>query len=146
MGDGGESVRSCYHYWQVFALAAFLRSGVSILFDLSDEELFHDLWKLNIPDAARGKLHASINLKARHELKAIMEQRLMFDAVAYFEAYRHNALQKHVHDFDHKTGRLATDLSRAYRKREKVIARDTLGRFGIKTRHVLEFIKFQCGL
>lgn len=146
IGDSGDSVRACYHYWQVFALAAFLRSGVSILYDLSDDTLFHDLWKLEIPNGARGKLHASINLEARHELKAIMEQRLMFDTVAYFEAYRHNALQKYVHDFDRKTGKLSLDHSRAYRKREKAIAKETLARSAVKPRHVLEFIKFQCEL
>jgi hypothetical protein len=146
MGDGGDSVRSCYHYWQVFALAAFLRSGISILYDLSDEELFQDLLRLRIPDAARGKLYTSINLEARHELAAIMEKRQMFDAVAYFEAYRHNALQKHARDFDHKTGRLPLNLSREYRKRERALARDTLQRFKLKPSHVLEFIKFQCDL
>lgn len=145
-GDGGDSVRTCYHYWQVFALAAFLRSGVTILYDLSDEALFHELWKLNISDSSRGKLQASINLEARHELSRIMENRALFDAVAYFEAYRHNALQKHVHKFDRKTGRLSITLSREYRRREKEIARETLDRFALKPRHILEFIKFQCDL
>jgi hypothetical protein len=146
MSDGGDSVRSCYHYWQVFALAAFLRSGISILYDLSDQELFQGLWKLTIPETARGKLHTSINLEARHELVAIMEKRQMFDAVAYFEAYRHNALQKHARDFDRKTGRLPLNLSREYRKRERTLAGETLQRFKLTPHHVLEFMKFQCNL
>lgn len=146
MSDGGDSVRSCYHYWQVFALAAFLRSGISILYDLSDQELFQGLRKLTIPETARGKLHTSINLEARHELVAIMEKRQMFDAVAYFEAYRHNALQKHARDFDRKTGRLPLNLSREYRKRERTLAGETLQRFKLTPHHVLEFMKFQCNL
>lgn len=144
--DAGQNTRTLYHYWQVFALAAFLRSGVTILYDLSDDALFHELFALKIEDASRGKLYGSINLEARHELNAILERRNLFDAVAYFEAYRHNALQKHVHKYDRKTRRLPTVLSREYRKREKEIARETLKRFNIKPRHVLEFIKFQCGL
>lgn len=146
IGDAGQSTRTCYHYWQIFALAAFLRSGATILYDLADQDLFRELLSLKITDVSRGKLQVSLNLEARHELKAILEQRTMFDAVAYVEAYRHNALQNHIHKYDQKTRKLPTKLSREYRQREKEIARETLKRFSIKPRQVLEFLKFQCDL
>lgn len=146
IGDAGQSTRTYYHYWQIFALAAFLRSGATILYDLADHDIFRELFSLKIADASRGKLHVSVNLEARHELKAILEQRTIFDAVAYFETYRHNALQKHIHTYDRKTHKLPTKLSHEYRKREREIARETLKRFNIKPRQILEFIKFQCNL
>lgn len=146
IGDAGQSTRTCYHYWQIFALAAFLRSGATILYDLADQDLFMGLHSLKITDASRRKCYVSINLEARHELKAILERRRMFDAVAYFEAYRYNALQKHVDKHDPKTHMLPTKLSREYRKREKEIAGETLTHYKIKPRQVLEFIKFQCEL
>ncbi|MGE0683495.1 MAG: hypothetical protein AB7P69_21665 [Candidatus Binatia bacterium] len=146
IGDAGQGTRTCYHYWQIFALASFLRSGATILYDLADPDLFRELRSFKITDASRAKLRTSFNLEARQELKAILEQQTMFDAVGYFEAYRRNALHKHAYNCDSTTERLPLSLSREYRKRERVLARETLQRFKLTSNQVLEFIKFQCDL
>lgn len=146
IGDAGQSTRTCYHYWQIFALAAFLRSGATILYDLADQELFQQLRSFKITDASRGKLYASFNLEAHHELRAILQQRTMFDAVAYFEAYRHNALIKHIPKDDPQRRKIPRKLSHEYGRLEKDVATGTLKRFNIKPREVLEFIRFQCNL
>ena len=146
INDGGENTRTCYHYWQIFPLAAFLRSGANILYDLNDHAVFHDLRQLRISDSARGSVYVSINLEARHELSKIMERASLFNAVAYFEAYRLNALQRHVHNFDPATHRLPLHLSRQYRRRCRALAHETLARFGVNPGQILQFIKFQCEL
>jgi len=146
INDGGLYTRTCYHYWQVFPLAAFLRSGVTILYDLADTSLFHELRELRVADASRGKLFATLNLEARHELSKIIEKSALFDAVAWFEAYRQNAFHKHLRDFDDKTGKLPPSLARNYYKRCSELAHETLHRFALSAEAVLEFIKFQCEL
>jgi len=144
--DGGDNTRTCYHYWQIFPLAAFLRSGASILYDLNDQALFHELREFRISDAARNSIYVSLNLEARHDLSKIIERASLFNAVAYFEAYRQNALQRHVHNFDPATHRLPLHLSRQYRRRCRALARETLARFGVNPGEILQFIKFQCEL
>lgn len=146
MYDGGTYSRTCYHFWQIFPLASFLRSGVNILYDLGDEALFRELWELRISEGSRGSLYATMNFEARHELNAIIEHSALFEAVAWFEAYRQNALQKHVHSIDRATGRLPTNLSREYRARERALAREVLNRFNLKPGGLLTFIKFQAEL
>lgn len=146
MSDGGTYSRICYHYWQVFALASILRSGMTILFNHENDALFEDLWNLRISDRSRAEIFGTFNLEARHELNAVMEQAPLFDAVAWFEAYRQNALQKHVGSVNRKTGRLPTRQHREYLSRERELARETLERFKLKPRQFLAFAKFQTEL
>lgn len=141
--DGGIYSRTCYHYWHVFALAAFLRSGVTILYDLADEALWHELRELRISDGSRSKLWTTMNLEARHELRQIEEHASLFDAVAWFEAYRGNALQLHIHHVDRRTRRLPYDRARTYRRRCRELVREVVGRYGITPDQLLAFIKFQ---
>jgi hypothetical protein len=144
--DGGTSSRTCYHYWQVFALAAFLRSGVSLLYDLNNQALFRELRTLTIPASSQDSIYASINVEARHELADIMANARLFDAVAFYEAYRQNALQVHLHNVDPATHKLPHHLSRQYSRRCRVLAREALARYGVSASAILEFIKFQCEL
>jgi hypothetical protein len=144
--DSANSVRTCYHYWQVFALASFLRSGVTILYDLEDDALFEQLHRLRSPDKIDGKVRVTFNLEARHELNSIKRNAASFDAVAYFVAYRQNALQKHLPHRNPQSGKLPAASSRAYWRREREIARETLQRFALKPQQILDFIKFQCSL
>lgn len=144
--DGGQNSRTCYHYWQVFPLAAFLRSGMNILYDLSDTELFNRLLKLDISENSRSSLYPSMNLEGRRELNNIMRSAKLFDAIAYFEAYRQNALRKHSYEADRNTGKLPYRSSQKYRARERALAREALKRYGLKPAQVLEFIKLQAEL
>jgi hypothetical protein len=142
----GDSVRTCYHYWQVFALAAYLRSGVNILYDPADEELLRCLLQGQMPDSTKNGLYLSVNFEARRELTDIRKNQILFDAVGYFEDYRNNALQSHTRCLNAKTGRLSTEAARTFRARERRLARITLDRFGLKSREILAFIGFQCKL
>jgi hypothetical protein len=144
--DRGQYARTCYHYWQVFPLAAFLRSGVTILYDLGDAAIFEELRRLQITDSSRDALYTTMNIEARHELTDIMSRASLFDAVAYFEAFRRNALEAQWRGIDRSTGKLPWKLQRTYEKRRRELARETMTRFGLKPDDVLSFIKFQCEL
>lgn len=146
MGDGGQSARTCYHYWQIFPLATFLRSGLMILYDLEDKELFKELWDFKLSDQSRGKLHGTTNLEARHEFRKIMKNAPLFEAVAYFASYQDNALQKQIRDIDDATGRLPYRQQLEFGRRSREIARETRARFGLKLQQLLDFIRFQCEL
>ncbi len=144
--DGATYIRICYHYWHIFPLASYMRSGLTILYDLGDDALFYDLWKLKIRSESRAKLYPRFNLEARHELKDIMEHSALFDAVAYFEAYRQNAFRRHIHSVDRTTGKLPLHLSRQYRARQRALAEETMVRFDLRPDQLLKFIKFQAEL
>lgn len=144
--DGGQNSRTCYHYWQVFPLAAFLRSGINILYDLSDTALFNKLFKLDISETSRNSIYPSMNLEGRHELNNIMQSANLFEAVAFFEAYRQNALRKHSYEADRTTGKLPYRSSQKYRARERALAREVLKRYQLKPEQVLEFVKLQAEL
>ncbi len=144
--DGGTYSRTLYHYWQIFPLASFMRSGVTILYDLADEALARDLWELNISKDVRQGSYRKFNLEARHELKRINDHTRLFEAVAYFQACSHNALQRYFHNVDRLTGRLPYQLDRQYRARERQIARETLTRFSLQPAEILDFVKVQAEL
>lgn len=146
IGDNGLHARTCYHYWQVFPLAAFLRSGITILYDLKDDALRQELRELRIGDTSRAKLWTTINLDARHELRKIAQNASLFDAVAWFEAYRRNALRLHASHAGPRTRRLPCDRARAYRRSCCELARDAVGRYAITSDQLLTFTKFQCEL
>lgn len=62
-----------YHYWQIFWLAAILRSGVHIWFPLDDAELYGEILRggLFSCHSLQGRSRQSINLEAYHDLKAL---------------------------------------------------------------------------
>ena len=96
-----------YHYWQIFWLAAVLRSGVHIWFPLDDQALYTEILSGGAVscEGLRGRSQQSINLEAYHELQALREYEAHFEAVGYFEAYTHNALQTFQSDRD-ENGRI----------------------------------------
>ncbi len=146
VGDGGSKVWTFYHYWHVFILASFLRSGVTILYDIHDKELFLGFCQPQINELDINKLYTIINFEARHELTRIVRNAKLFDAVAWYEAYCHNALQSRAKDRDRKTGRLSDKSSREYNARCRAIAKEVLDRFQLAAKDVLSFVKFQCEL
>ena len=73
-------------------------------------------------------------------MTAINEARNLFEAIAYFEDYRHNAFQIH----SDAAGKLSTSARRAYQARGKQLAREAVTRCVLKPKDVLKFIETQC--
>jgi hypothetical protein len=70
----------------------------------------------------------------------------MFNAVAWFEAYRRNALQVHIRYRNEQTGKLPYDRWRIYLRRQRELAAEAAQRFEFEAERLLAFIKFQCEL
>lgn len=134
-----------YHYWQIFWLAAILRSGVHIWFPLDDEALYTEVLREGAVscEALRGRTQQHINLEAYHELQALREYEAHFEAVGYFEAYTHNALQTFQSDRN-QHGRIPARPWQRYLRRERAIARETLARSGLDEDALIAFIGRQC--
>lgn len=132
---------SYYHYWQIFWLAAILRSGLIIHYSLDDDEIGDTLWRRDFgADVLSGRLHTSINIEARRHLNELRDYVAHFEMVGYFEAYSHHALQVHASGRDDETGRLSPAASRAYYRREREIACETLQRSELSADDLIEFI------
>lgn len=89
-----QNAPAFYQYWQIFWLAAILRSGVHIWFPLDDEALYVEIMRDGAVscDGLRGRSQQTINLEAYHELRALRKYEAHFEAVGYFEAYAHKVL------------------------------------------------------
>lgn len=135
---------SFYHYWQVFWLAAILRSGIHVYYPLDDEALFTEIWQSGISsDALSGRTSQYHNLEAYRELQELRQFETHFEAVGYYKAYSHNALQNYAMDRD-EAGKIPPRQWRDYLSREAEIARDSLDRSGLSTSDIVEFIGKQC--
>jgi len=134
-----------YHYWQIFWLAAILRSGAHIWFPLDDEALYAEILRGGAVscDGLRGRSQQTINLEAYHELQALREYEAHFEAVGYFEAYTRNALQTFESDRT-QHGRIPARPWQRYLRRERAIARETLARSGLDEDALIAFIGKQC--
>lgn len=134
-----------YHYWQIFWLAAILRSGVHMWFPLDDNELFSEILqgKITSCEKLRGRAHQSVNLEAFHELKALREHVEYFEAIGYYEAYTQNALQTLYFDRD-EHGFIPPRPWRRYLRRKQKIARETFTRSGLSVDDLISFIGKQC--
>lgn len=139
-----EAERYCityYHYWQIFILAAILRARLRILYPFIDEEMVRSVHHLRfLDDTSRSRLRVSINVEARREFNEINLYTQHFDAVAYFEAHRRNALQLYWHEMDPNTRVLSAAASRAYRRQELEIAARALNRFALQPADLIDFI------
>jgi hypothetical protein len=137
-----DGVVTYYHAWQVFPFAAFLRSGLSVLYDLECSFTSARDVDLNGDD-----VHTTRNIDARHELNVLRDNAALFDAVAMFQDLCDRALQVHAaNNVDRTTGRLSVVASKALRRRESEIARDVFARAKLTPRVLLSFIRLQCGL
>lgn len=139
--DGLQYSPTYYHYWQIFALAAILRSGLNILYPLEDEDVGRSIWELNFTEyRIRKRIYSNINLEARHELEKINQHKTHFEAIAYFKAYRDNALSVFYDQIDRKTGNKSNRTEHAYRQREREIASNALSMFGLTASEMLDFV------
>lgn len=138
---GNDGVETYYHAWQVFQLAAFLRSGMSVLYDVGSDRTWDQLL-----DLRRDDVYMVANFDARRELKMLHDNAAFFDAVARSDDGRNRALQVHATGVDRRTGRLSTSASRAYRSREAEIARQVLAKAKLSPKALISFIHLQCGL
>lgn len=138
---GAEDVYTYYHAWQVFQLAAFLRSGLSVLYDITSNhtrELLLDL--------RRDDVRVTVNFDARGELKRLHENAGLFDAVAKFDDLRNRALQVHAGAVDRQSGYLSAAAFRAYQSREVDIARQVIAKEKLSPKTLIAFIQVLCGL
>ena len=133
-----------YHYWQVFWLAALLRSGLHVYYPLGDRHLETGILRGDFPtDAFRESSYLSLNFEAFRELKALRQYERHFEAVGYFEAYSHNALQLFARHRD-THGRLPQRYWHQYVRREREIARKTLCEYRFNDADLIAFISQQC--
>ena len=140
-----QAAPAFYHYWQIFWLVAILRSGVHVWFPLDDEAIFTEIMEHGaLSREVQGRrTPRAINLEAYRELKELREYRAHFEAVGYFEAYRHNALQTFNFDRD-RYGRIPARPRQCYIRREREIACDTFSRSGFGEDALISFIGKQC--
>ncbi|HNP29100.1 MAG TPA: hypothetical protein PKK23_08655 [Nitrospirales bacterium] len=139
--DGLQYSPTYYHYWQIFALAAILRSGLSIIYPLEDKDIGHSLWEFNnFGKGIRKRIYRKFNIEARHELNNINQHKTHFEAVGYFKAYKDNALRVFYDQIDRRTGGMPNRTEHAYRKREREIARNVLGIFSLTASDLLDFV------
>jgi hypothetical protein len=143
--DSQSDTPAFYHYWQVFWLAAILRSGVHIYYPLDDEDLAAELWRGDTltRDSSGGRLWQSVNLEAYHELQELRSFQHHFDAVGYFKAYSHNAFQFPSLRVD-QHGRLSNRQWRQFLSREREIGRNTLRISGLSEDDLIAFVGQQC--
>lgn len=138
-----QNAPAFYHYWQIFWLAAILRSGVHIYYPLDDSAVARELREGSLTAGSEGRLWREFNLEAYGELRELREFERHFDTVAYYQAYSHNALQVHIRDVD-EHGRFPPRQWRQYEAREREIARETLSRSGLHQADIIAFVGKQC--
>ncbi len=136
---------SFYHYWQIFWLAAILRSGVHIYYPLDDEHLGTEVLRGNVLtlDELRTRSQQSVNIEGYRELRELREYERHFKAVGYFHAYAHNSLQTFIGDRD-QHGRIPYRPWQRYLRREREIADQTFRASGLSEDDVISFIGKQC--
>jgi hypothetical protein len=133
-----------YHYWQVFWLAAILRSGVHIFYPLDDTGLGQQIIRGEItPQNLRARTHRHLNIEAYRELRELRQHQRNFDAVGYFKAYSNNALQVFIFERD-EYGRIPYRYWQQYLRREREIAQRTFELFSLDKNEIIEFICKQC--
>ena len=134
-----------YHYWQIFWLAAILRSGLHTYFPLDDKELERELLDGTISNhALRERTHRTLNCEAYDELCTLRSFECHFEVVGYYKAYTHNAFQLHGRNHD-EHGRIPHRDWQQYLRREREIARDALAASGLSQSDIIAFIGQQCG-
>ncbi|PQA89240.1 hypothetical protein CW354_04705 [Marinicaulis flavus] len=133
-----------YHAWQVFFLATYLRTAAMLLYAVDDDAVSKAMWEGRLDDdAIRKRRQVTFNIEARHELHELRKYENCFDAVSYFQDYSRNALQRFGRHAD-EHGRLAPRHWQAFRAREKQIAAETLGKYGLNDKDLIDFVKAQC--
>jgi hypothetical protein len=137
---GQDGVQTYYHAWQVFQLAAFVRSRLAVLYDVTTDHAWDSLMDLR----GRDDVRVSANLDAYAELKTLEENAGLFDAVATFDDLRHRSFQVHARGFDRRTGRLSPAASRAYYDREAEIAGQVVAKAKLSAKRLIEFIRLLC--
>lgn len=137
-----DGVKTYYHAWQVFQLAAFLRSGLTVLYDISKDHTWDSLLDLR----KREDVYVSANIDARRELKALKDNASFFDAVARFDDLSNRALQVHARNVNPQTMRLSPASWRALRARKIEIAREVVFASGLSAEKLIEFLRLLCGL
>lgn len=138
---GNDGVRTYYHAWQAFQLAAFLRSGITILYDVGSEQNWNEPL-----DLGRADVRTRVSLRAERELRTLAENAHLFDAVAQFTDRAQRALQTAAENVNRSTGRLSMAATRNLRDREIANARDVFARAKLTPRRMIEFLRVQCGL
>nr|HEX4316267.1 hypothetical protein [Kofleriaceae bacterium] len=141
VGNAAE-VHTYYHAWQVFRLAAFLRSGFSVHYDVTKQHAWDDL--LDLRD--RSDVCFSVNIDATGELKILQDNASLFDAVAQFDDLRNRALQSYTSDIDRRTSRLSAAASRAYRLLEVKLARKVMATSVGSGKRMIAFLRALCTL
>ena len=133
-----------YHYWQIFWLAAILRSGLHIYYPLDDRALEQQIWCGELPiEEMRARTHQSLNVEAYRELRELRDYQEHFEATGYYQAYLYNAFQIYAQHHD-AHGRIPNQQWRQYLRRQRQIARDTLSDSGLDEADIIEFIGQQC--
>lgn len=133
-----------YHYWQIFWLAAILRSGIHVYYPLDDRELERQLRLGELStEEVRARTRQSLNFEAYRELRELREYRAHFEAVGYFAAYTHSAFQPYARNHD-EHGRIPKQDWQRYLRRERAIARETLSASGLDEAGMIAFIGQQC--
>jgi hypothetical protein len=139
-----DGVITYYHAWQVFQLGAFLRSGITVLYDVSVPHTHKTLFDLDLP---KEDILVSINLEARDELKTLHDNAHLFDAVATYDDLSDRALQDHAaYNVDPETRRLSAAASKSLTSRKKDIARSVMARASLTPKDLISFLRVQCGL
>lgn len=142
--DGNLYTRTYYHYWQIFALASILRSGVNIMYPLDDENIGRALWDFKpIEPQIRKRILITFNLEACHELKKIHEYRAHFEAVAYYKAYQDNTLRSFCDHIDPKTGCMSKRTERTFQRRKREIATHAMKTFRLSAPELIDFVSQQ---
>ena len=135
-----QSAPAFYHYWQIFWLAAILRSGIHVYYPLDDEALWRELLLGPLPaEALENRSHQTVNFEAYHELCQLREHERHFEAVGFYKAYYDNArLIDAWRDNPRRGDR------RRFVARRREIARDVLSKSGLSQKDFLTFIGKQC--
>lgn len=135
---------SFYHYWQIFFLEALLRSGSKMYHPFNDETIDQLIWRGDFGNhALKNRMAGATNIEARHHLAELESYSVHFEAVGYFEAYTHHALQVFLRDRDVRSGKLSYKATLQYKRREKEIARDAMARSALLPKDLVAFVTQQ---
>lgn len=139
-----QDTPSFYHYWQIFLIAALVRSAYRVLYPVNDEELSKGLFRDGIKsEYLEHRTYATFNIEASGEYKDLLAHANLFDAVAYFHDYRDNAYQVCLENV--KAGeRIPKRIWRRFVKRQEEIAKEAIDRYGVSSDELKEFIGKQC--
>ncbi|MGE0869777.1 MAG: hypothetical protein AB7P03_14525 [Kofleriaceae bacterium] len=134
-----DGVDTYYHAWQVFQFAAFLQSGLRILYDVFDNRGLESPLDLRRSDI-------DVTDPFPRELGMLRENERAFDAVALYCDLTSRALQVYARDRIPDTGQLTKRASQLLRTAETASARRVVAEARLKPAALIEFIGVQCEL